>query len=131
MIHGDGGLAMNTFKSPGAVIAILTVILLLLQRYWKGLPQFVWHVWEKICDLVFSMVETVLPTVFHRKQPKKAEVTQEPPTWLAYVRPVMAVIVSVVLGTFSGLLIFSTHTEASDKKWAYGTIGTIVGYWLK
>ncbi len=43
----------------------------------------------------------------------------------------MQVIVTLLV-LFAGLyVILNPHYAADDKKWAYGIVGTVVGYWLK
>ncbi len=45
------------------------------------------------------------------------------------VRLIGSVVVSVVLGVAALAIIFFKQDEA-DRKWAYGMVGTIAGYWL-
>ena len=46
-------------------------------------------------------------------------------------RLVMMIIISLVLLLASLLVVLSKKFDESSKRWAFGTIGTIVGFWLK
>jgi hypothetical protein len=46
-------------------------------------------------------------------------------------RTLMQVVVTGGLLIASLLVILSSRYSESDKKWAYGTVGTLVGFWLK
>jgi cell division protein FtsL len=50
---------------------------------------------------------------------------------LAYVRLGMQVLISLVVLAGALYIILSMKYDAKDKHWAYGSIGTIIGYWLK
>jgi hypothetical protein len=39
--------------------------------------------------------------------------------------------VTVAIGAASLYVILSKRYDQDSLKWAYGTIGTVVGYWLK
>jgi len=43
----------------------------------------------------------------------------------------MQIIISVVVLGASTFIILSHSFDAKDKHWAYGSVGTILGYWLK
>jgi hypothetical protein len=47
------------------------------------------------------------------------------------LRPVMAAVITVVLLGVSLFIVLSKSFDESSKKWAFGTIGTIIGFWLK
>ena len=47
------------------------------------------------------------------------------------VRPWMQVVVSLAFLGASIYFILSPHFQANDKHWAYGSAGTILGFWLK
>ena len=40
------------------------------------------------------------------------------------------VVVSVLLGLLPAFIILSPSFDADSKKWAYGTVGLIVGHWM-
>lgn len=40
-------------------------------------------------------------------------------------------IVSLVMGVFAIYLLLNKKTDPDTRKWAFGILGTIVGYWLK
>jgi hypothetical protein len=47
------------------------------------------------------------------------------------VTGLMQVVVSIV-ALAAGLYVILSHSYSADeKKWGYGTVGTIVGYWLR
>ena len=50
--------------------------------------------------------------------------------WMAYV-PTMPVIITVVLLVAALYVILARNFSPQDKNWAYGTLGTLVGFWLK
>jgi hypothetical protein len=54
----------------------------------------------------------------------------EAETWMAYV-PTMPVIITAVLLAAALYVILARKFSAQDKNWAYGTLGTLVGFWLK
>ena len=43
----------------------------------------------------------------------------------------MQVVLTLALGGAAIWIIMGTEYGPDDKKWAYGTLGTVVGYWLK
>jgi hypothetical protein len=43
----------------------------------------------------------------------------------------MPVVISVILFLTSLCVILLSTYQAEDKHWAYGTVGTLVGYWLR
>ena len=47
------------------------------------------------------------------------------------VRLVMGVIVSLAVLGCALYVILSKKYDASAEKWAFGSVGTIIGYWLK
>jgi hypothetical protein len=51
-------------------------------------------------------------------------------TWMAYV-PTMPVIITIVLLAAALYVILARNFSAQDKNWAFGTLGTLVGFWLK
>lgn len=73
-------------------------------------------------------------TLATSSRPKKIPGPRKPTTAAknaTTVRIIMQVVVSVfVLG--AGIFIIISHEyDAKDKHWAYGSAGTILGYWLK
>ena len=47
------------------------------------------------------------------------------------VRLTMAVVVSIVVLASALYVILSGSYDISSEKWAYATVGTIVGFWLR
>jgi hypothetical protein len=44
---------------------------------------------------------------------------------------IMQVVVSSVVGAAGLFVILSTRYGPKDKHWAYATVGTLLGFWLK
>lgn len=44
---------------------------------------------------------------------------------------IMQVLISVALLVASLYVILSKEYDSKDKHWAYGTVGTLLGFWLK
>ena len=49
----------------------------------------------------------------------------------AVARLRMQVVLTPALGGAAIWIILATAHEPDDKKWIYGTLGTVLGYWLK
>ena len=47
------------------------------------------------------------------------------------MQSIMPIVVTLVLLVGSLFVILAKRYQATDRHWAYGTVGTIVGYWLK
>jgi len=47
------------------------------------------------------------------------------------LRPAMQAVVTLALLLPCLVMIMSNSYDASSKHWAFGTVGTILGYWLK
>jgi hypothetical protein len=60
-----------------------------------------------------------------------AQHTATPVAALLTVREWVQIIISVVLLVASFLVVRSPKYGPNDKHWAYGTIGTLVGFWLR
>jgi hypothetical protein len=45
-------------------------------------------------------------------------------------RDLMQVVVTVIFATAALFAIFSKRFKPADKNWAYGAVGSILGYWL-
>ena len=45
-------------------------------------------------------------------------------------RDLMQVVVSIIFSLAALLAIFSKRFKPADKNWAYGAVGSILGYWL-
>jgi hypothetical protein len=43
----------------------------------------------------------------------------------------MQVALTLALGGAAIWIVLATAHGPDDKKWAYGTLGTVLGYWLK
>jgi hypothetical protein len=116
-------------------LAGLLVVLFFVISFWKGLPQFAIATWNSLLDWLGTIIGDFLPTVFSKRHAKVKIVmvkpSEEPPKWTIIVRYAMAVLVSLVMGGYSIRTIYSTQTDSTEKKWACGMVGTIVGYWLK
>ncbi|HEX4156935.1 MAG TPA: hypothetical protein VHY79_00540 [Rhizomicrobium sp.] len=50
--------------------------------------------------------------------------------WMAYA-PTMPVVITVVLLVAALYMILARNYSPQDRHWAYGTLGTLVGFWLK
>jgi hypothetical protein len=50
------------------------------------------------------------------------------PTSFRMIMPMVVSVVSLAGGLF---VILAKRYQSSDRHWAYATVGTIVGYWLK
>ena len=48
-----------------------------------------------------------------------------------WIRIAMQTIITIVLLAASLMIIFSGKYDSDHQKWAYGTIGMLVGFWLK
>lgn len=53
------------------------------------------------------------------------------PSYLVLGRAFLKGLISVVLLAAALWVILSQRYQATDKHWAYGTIGTLIGFWLK
>jgi hypothetical protein len=107
------------------IFAGLLVVFFLAISFWKGLPQFVLAAWNRMLDWLLTIMQDLLPTLFHKHQAKVKVVVvkpgEEPPKWATIVRLVMAVLVSLVMGGYSLRTIYSTQTDSTEKKlWATG-----------
>jgi hypothetical protein len=49
--------------------------------------------------------------------------------WISYLA--MRFLITVVLLVVGVYIILSSQFTPTDKHWAYGTVGTLVGYWLR
>jgi hypothetical protein len=47
------------------------------------------------------------------------------------VKAFFALIVSMMVLCVALYIIISTVYAVSDKNWAYGVVGTVIGYWLR
>ena len=47
------------------------------------------------------------------------------------LRTIMMVVVSVLVLGSSLFIILSGHYDNENQKWAFGAVGTIVGFWLR
>jgi hypothetical protein len=47
------------------------------------------------------------------------------------IKPMMQVGISIIFLCAAFFIIISHSYDPKDKQWAYGTAGTILGYWLK
>ncbi|MFA5159989.1 MAG: hypothetical protein WC484_05730 [Candidatus Omnitrophota bacterium] len=47
------------------------------------------------------------------------------------LRPFMAAAITIVLLVVSLFILFSESFDEPSKKWSSGTIGTLIGFWLK
>jgi large-conductance mechanosensitive channel len=50
--------------------------------------------------------------------------------WMAY-GPVVPIVISFVLLAAALYLILAKSYSVQDRYWAYGALGTLVGFWLK
>ena len=57
--------------------------------------------------------------------------TASPVAAVLTMREWVQIIVSVVLLVASLFVVLSPKYEPKDKHWAYGTIGVLVGFWLR
>lgn len=55
---------------------------------------------------------------------------RKPASW-SWLKPAMAVTVSLAIGGSALYIILSLKYGPEEQKWAYGAIGMIVGFWLK
>ena len=60
-----------------------------------------------------------------------AQHTASPVAAVLTMREWVQIIISVVLLVVSLLVVRSPKYGPNDKHWAYGTIGTLVGFWLR
>ncbi len=51
--------------------------------------------------------------------------------WAAVTHLRMQVALTLALGGAAMWIIVAKEHGADDKKWAYGTLGTLLGYWVK
>ena len=49
----------------------------------------------------------------------------------AFVKEAMQVLLSLILLAASVFVILAKRFGPKDKHWAYGTVGTLIGFWLK
>ena len=122
---------MNAGTAAGLLLAILVVL-----KLWKHFPSSFYGVYDKATEALAAILQPVLPVLAHKRAQKKAQPVapqqpQQPPQWHATVRLIMALIVTAAFGVASVYMLFSSHADPEGKKWAYGMIGTIAGYWLK
>ncbi len=47
------------------------------------------------------------------------------------IRTIMMIVVSVLVLGSSLFIILSGHYDNENQKWAFGAVGTIVGFWLR
>lgn len=43
----------------------------------------------------------------------------------------MAILVTAAVGASALYMILSNHYQPDSLKWAYCTVGTVIGYWLR
>lgn len=84
------------------------------------LANFIWDGWDRKRD---DLADLKL----------KANQSFSRSSIVAYIpaTELMQVFLSIVLMSASLYIILSKQYDASDKHWAYGTLGTLVGYWLR
>jgi len=73
------------------------------------------------------------PPIEHEAKPKPgAEApAPAPPAESSSVIDTMQVAISVVVLGAGLFVVLSKKYEAAEKNWAFGAIGTVVGFWLK
>jgi len=54
----------------------------------------------------------------------------QPAFWMAYA-PYLPIVISAVLMAAALYVILARAYSVQDKNWAYGTLGTLVGFWLR
>ena len=50
--------------------------------------------------------------------------------WTSYA-PLMPIVISFVLLAAAFYVILARPYSSQDRSWAYGTLGTVLGFWLK
>jgi len=65
------------------------------------------------------------------KQNAKQALNRDGHTYWLDPEMLMAIVVTLLVATSALYIILSDHYGQDSLKWAYGAIGTVVGYWLK
>ena len=73
-------------------------------------------------------VSTYLPKHFRSRPPADAAAVGGSPS---NDRRFMAIGVSVAVGGAALYMILSKHYTGESEKWAFGAVGTVVGFWLR
>jgi len=76
---------------------------------------------------IIAIVGLVLMVLFALRADRSTEVGRAA---RADTRTIMQVVISVVVLAAALYVILSDAYEADTQKWAYGIVGTVVGYWL-
>jgi hypothetical protein len=66
----------------------------------------------------------------NREKSQKETSNGKSTSTIEQIKVFMPVIVTVVVLLLSLIVILSSRYSDTDRKWAFGAIGTIVGYWL-
>ena len=99
-----------SFGPTGIALFIAVSFFLYFSRYW---PQ------------MFLLADTS----GQKPEPTRRELTEA--AYLKRVRVMMQVAISVVMMAAALYIILASDFPAADKHWAYGTAGTVIGFWLK
>ena len=79
---------------------------------------------------LIAVVVTIFAMLAHRAA--KTVITRGKTTILSeHLMKIMIIIVSVAVLTASLYVILSGRYDEGTQKWAFGTVGAIVGFWLK
>lgn len=105
-------------------LAVLSVVLLLAISGWKLFKVRRWKEFvrrQMESHTLSRYSEDYNPRVRMRRQQAREAKVQ---IW-------MTVVVTVALGAAALYIILSNRYEQDSLKWAYGTLGTVIRYWLK
>ena len=87
---------------------------------------------EPIYESMFDNGDVIAPAAESRMKPKdKSSQSEKPAGTPSIIRTTMQVAISVVLLGAALVIIFQNQSNSDAQKWAFGMIGTIVGFWLK
>lgn len=105
-------------------LLIMTVIFLGPFGYqeWGAKYKYAWHPPKVTVSPDHPQIATGQPD------------SQEPPVhiWVAEnQKPWMQIIISLALMSTALIVILNTRYGPKDKHWAYGILGTLIGFWLR
>jgi hypothetical protein len=103
-----------------SILLILGVIVL-LGLDWAGRSETINYLFYHLRDLAGDLLG-------FWATPKGSKLVEEGPF---STRGIAQIVISVLIAALSLLVIRSERYGAAPRQWAYGTIGVLLGFWLK
>ena len=99
----------------GSVLFFLTLALLVGRSLWR----------------LFTTTHMEAGAASSRRLPGKVDLQASGSDEASTAALWMRVVVTLIVLLCALYIILSRHYEADQQKWAFGVIGTVLGYWLK